>query len=227
MNTAPQSKLTMERPELWTRALTLATNLTGYIYAPKLAAADGTIWACGSEYIPPTPRERIKDLEGRIKINEGYRKHPGKPWKDEDLDKWNKEYQDEIDRLKKEFNLATTVYVPEGAMEWLLHEVGHYVAATPTERLLPDYGYGTIKKKGWGKARELQAWGFEEIILSPFGNARSFAPVEHQGGTAFEKSGPIPDAATYHAQQQMETLGIDAEQWRVLYGEWVEWSKSR
>jgi hypothetical protein len=223
MNGEPQSKLTMNRPDIWIRALSLATNLTGYIYAPKLPAADGSIWACGGLLPEPTPREKIKELEEKIKINERYRKHPGRPWRDEYLDECNKEYQKEIDRLKKEFNLAPTVYVPEGAMEWLLHEVGHYIAATPEERLLPNYGYGTIKKKGWGKARELQAWGFEEIILSPFGTARMFAPPEHRGGTAFEKSGPIPEMATRHAQQQMLTLGIDAEQWRVLYGEWVEW----
>lgn len=224
----PQSKLTLERPELWRRALTLATNLTGYIYAPKLPATDGTVWACGegsAYYRPePTPQERIDKIEREIS-NQREKLKRTDLLKRPALIREIERNRIEIDQLKKEFNLSPVVYVPEGAMEWLLHEVGHYVAATPTERLLPDYGYGTIKKKGWGKARELQAWGFEEIILSPFGNARLFAPPEHQGGTAFEKAGPISEAATHHAQQQMETLGIDAEQWRVLYGEWVEWEK--
>lgn len=237
MMTEPQSKLTIERPELWASALTLATNLTGYIYAPKLPGQDGTIWACGgggywNPDITPEQRERnnqIERIEEDLRVrrsNRSFDKMRGKTPSIKDDEKI-KELETELEKLRGEKSLAPTVYVPEGAMEWLLHEVGHYVAATPTERLLPDYGYGTIKKKGWGKARELQAWGFEEIILSPFGNARLFAPPEHRGGTAFEKAGPIPDAATHHAGQQMKALGIDVEQWRALYGQWVEWERSR
>jgi hypothetical protein len=45
--TEPGSELTRERPDLWRRGLALATSLTGYVYAPKLPLADGTIYACG------------------------------------------------------------------------------------------------------------------------------------------------------------------------------------
>lgn len=112
-------------------------------------------------------------------------------------------------------------------MEWLLHEVGHWVAATPEERLLADYGYGLIKEKGWGRAREWQAWGFEEIILSPFGVTRLMTAPEHRGGVAFSRSGAIPDFATAHANKQIDQLGIVVGSWRELYGEWLMWERFR
>ena len=33
--------------------------------------------------------------------------------------------------------------VPEGSLEWLLHEVGHWVAATPEQRQQVNYGLDT------------------------------------------------------------------------------------
>lgn len=115
------------------------------------------------------------------------------------------------------------------AMEWLLHEVGHWVASTPGERLLPNYGYGIVKQKGWGKDREWQAWAFEEIILAPFGPSRGFAPPEHRGGTAFDGPGYqlIPEEHLRYASTQIKASGISIEQWRALYGEWVRWGTER
>lgn len=137
----------------------------------------------------------------------------------------------EIEELKKEragYSLSP-VPVPDGAMEWLLHEVGHWVASTPSERRLPNYGYGIVKKKGWGKDREWQAWAFEEIIMAPFGPARGFAPVEHRGGTAFDGDGwqGIPERHLKHAYAQILASGISIEQWRALYGEWAQWGNKR
>lgn len=136
-----------------------------------------------------------------------------------------------IEKLKKERAGLTLspIPVPDGAMEWLLHEVGHWVASTSTERLLPNYGYGTVKEKGWGKDREWQAWAFEEIVMAPFGPARGFAPIEHRGGTAFDGAGwqGIPEHHLKYAYAQILASGISVEQWRTLYGEWVRWGTER
>lgn len=141
------------------------------------------------------------------------------------------EYKRGISELEEErngYNLSP-VPVPDGAMEWLLHEVGHWVASTSTERQLPNYGYGIVKQKGWGKDREWQAWAFEEIIMAPFGPSRGFAPVEHRGGTAFDGAGwqGIPEQHLKHAYAQILASGISVEQWRALYREWVTWGTQR
>lgn len=234
MMTCPQSRLTMERPDIWGRALVLATNLTGYTYPAKMPSADGTtISACGGGYAYEPPADEIKRRQRRIdelekEINErDPDEHPShKKWKETVIEE-NRERIEEIKRKNPEgFATAGRVFVPEGAMEWLLHEVGHWVAATEEERLLPDYGYGRAKEKGWGRAREWQAWGFEDIIFSPFGVSRLMAAPEHRGGTAFS-IGPMPQFATAHADKQIQRLGIVTGEWRALYGEWLAWERSR
>ena len=244
----PDSKLTRERPDIWHRALTLATEQTGMLYLPKRPLADGTISACGGYYGPlsipgygppgPKPSPPHEDVRRReIKeIEDGIREHEQEIERLERViaDKLSeaekcrervKEIRARIEKARGELKRrkGLSALVPDGAMEWLLHEVGHYVAATPEERLLPDYGYGQ-EAKGVGKAREWQAWAFEEIVLAPWGPSRLFCPPTHRGGAAFSKNGPMPQWALHHAERQMAASRVDVERWRALYGEWIRWN---
>jgi hypothetical protein len=233
MNMEPRSRLSAQRPDIWARALTLATGLTGCTYAHKEPRANGTIYACGSYEIPPsTLEEQLEDAkwhrEGNIKDG-----GTGEYW------------QGEVDRLKVEIekrdkkkppSAASSMFVPEGEMEWLLHEVGHWVAATPAERLLPNYGLHddiaftqggfekiVVPSTGLLAEREWQAWGFEEIILQPWGPSRLLASPTQQDGVAFSKPGPMPHFAMRHAERQMDALNVDIEEWRSVYGDWMQW----
>lgn len=288
-----QSLLTRSRPDLWRRALALATNLTGYTYAPKLPGSDGTFHACGGapEVPPPEGTKRIiniwdpddpdNDQYGRadrehIYQNGRWVRQPYKPKTPEqveeerrviirrkiaDIDEHIKRREidseelgqrrealkkqiDELNQRKKDLERSLTassrVYVPEGAVEWLLHEVGHWIAATPAERAIPNYGLvddvaGVVD--GFQKIvlppagahvaeREWQAWAFEEIVLAPFGSARLFAPPSQRDGVVFSKAGPMPEFALRHAERNMHGLGVDVQEWRVLYGEWIRWERS-
>lgn len=289
-NDQPNSQLTTERPDIWIRAVALASSVTGLEYVHKAPLPDGTIYACGGGfYYPPTPptpqqiiikkinnidwkigeeergikhfeddpewgnwnvRKKEKEIEelekNRDQINEKGVPTPQLDQQIRDLNKelpavrdeyqkWRKGQIDEANKkigdLKKERSglSLSPISVPDGAMEWLLHEVGHWVASTSTERQLPNYGYGIVKQKGWGKDREWQAWAFEEIIMAPFGPSRGFAPVEHRGGTAFDGAGwqGIPEQHLRHASAQILASGISVEQWRTLYSEWVSWGTAR
>jgi hypothetical protein len=283
----PESRLTTERPDIWIRAVALATSVTGLQYVHKSPLPDGTIYACGGGlYYPPKPLteheikiRKIDELDRQIKNNEedywrkpdatesGYDKYIRniedlKEKREEarrrriptpELDGTIADYEiglpeakrenkesikgridklnEELEELKRERSGMTLapIPVPDGAMEWLLHEVGHWVASTPAERLLPDYGYGVVKTKGWGSGREWQAWAFEEIIMAEFGPSRGFAPVEHRGGTAFDGAGwqPIPEQHLRHAHAEIVKCGLSIELWRTLYREWVAWGTAR
>lgn len=277
MSNQPNSQLTAERPDIWLRAVALATSVTGLEYVHKAPLPDGTIYACGGggwyspPRPPPTPQEiiireidkidrQIHDKEDSIawredpthidreirrlreQRDEARRRKIPTPEIDKTIAEKERESQKrvktEIESLRKEIERLkidrgnfsmSPIPVPDGAMEWLLHEVGHWVASTPDERQLPDYGYGVVKKKGWGKDREWQAWAFEEIIMVPFGPSRGFAPVEHRGGTAFDGAGwqGIPEQHLKHAYAQILASGISVEQWRALYSEWVLWGTER
>lgn len=134
----------------------------------------------------------------------------------------------EIGEKKKELSAAPLVVpVPDGAVEWLLHEVGHWIVSSPAERLLPDYGYGSsLEVKGHGKAQEWRAWAFEEIVFAPFGHSRAFCPPPHRGGTAFSKNGPIPQWALLDAERAITESRVDIHQWRALVREWILWNPS-
>jgi len=149
-----------------------------------------------------------------------------------DYKKSIKERQKRIEDNQKK--LEGTLLVPEGAMEWLLHEVGHWVAATEEERALPNFGFGIIREGvctctsnftecRCGDEREWQAWAFEEIILSPLGNSRLFCPPPHRGGVAFDKNLPIPPEAFRHIEARLRADSIAIEQWREIWSEWVQW----
>ena len=82
-------------------------------------------------------------------------------------------------------------------MEWLLHEVGHWVGASEEERRLQNYG----------DTRELEAMAFEEIVLFSHGQARDFVPPKQRDGIAFE-SGPTPDSAFKRIDQRLSNVEI-------------------
>jgi hypothetical protein len=200
--------LTAERPELWSQALALASATTGMAYLPKLPLADGTIWACGGgggESSEETLKRERRQRRERPAIHI---------------------FPEEQDELGEEPAIPAkktlSVSVPEGAMEWLLHEVGHFVAATPKERALRNYGLSE-SEIGHDGEREWQAWGFEEVILAPWGPARGFAPPSQRDGAAFNRAGPMPMFATDHAMRRLRELGIDIEAWRLIWGEWARW----
>jgi hypothetical protein len=223
-----ESALTIERPDLWHRALTLATSLTGYTYAPKLPLPDGTIYACGGPAAPAVNpfreekdiEKRLKKLRKRLEQEKRDRSTPHSPWQ---WERWIEEAEKERDKGAK---TAPTVFVPPGNLEWILHEVGHYVAATPEERLLPNYGV-SASEVGADGDREWQAWAFEEIILAPFGPAREFSAPTCRDGAAFNKAGPMPQAYLWYIERQIKAMRVDVAQWRALYDDWIRYERVR
>lgn len=202
------SALTQERPEIWAEGLRLAQVLTGWDYPSKRPLSDGTVYACGggdSVVYPPTKTPAFirfpeEGEEGTDDVDEHERHH----------------------RLK----IKRKAVVPEGAMEWLLHEAGHWLVATPEERLRPNYGL-TLREYGLDGEREWQAWAFEEIVLAPFGPSRHFAPPTQRDGAAFAKMGPIPAWALRHAEERIREQRVDVEQWRAVWGQWIGWGGAR
>lgn len=209
------SLLTTERPDIWQRGLDLATGLTGYLYLPKLPASDGTIFACGGYIPPPTPAQRRQRIDDDIRYKRERIKEHKKYPDDVQSQRLVIEYEHEIEELIKKRDGMTTaaVLVPDGAMEWLLHEVGHWIAASPEERKLPNYGDG----------HEIEAWAFEEIVLGRFGSARQFAPPTQRDGTAFDVSGPLPGWAFRHIERRTAADRVAVEQFQALWAEWVRW----
>jgi hypothetical protein len=198
---------------LWQSAIDLAVATTGYNYGPKNPLPDGTAFACGGAIWTPPPlrpkRKKSRQGDGIVQFPE-----EGDP----ELNEPN-EHEPEKEET------CQFVVVPEGAMEWLLHEVGHWVAATPEERARPNYGLSPSEVGDDGD-REWQAWAFEEMIFAPMGPARSFAPPTQRDGAAFTKSGPIPERYFQHVERQNRDIGLDLESWRSVWGEWVRWGQT-
>lgn len=225
----PTSALTRERPHLWGRALSMATAVTGYRYEDKKPLADGTVWACGGgvPWEDLTLEDRIDQAEREVEI----RRESGR-----DTFYWEMI----LDRLKEkkrdgEQKAGAIVWVPDDALDWLLHEVGHYLAATPAERTQRGYGISieaTIhaedhRHQNHAADREWQAWAFQEIVLAPFGYARELTPPSYRGGVGYQRPGPIDSRHIDHIGKQLRGRGVDVEPWRLLAGEWVKWGKSR
>lgn len=221
MSEKPNSILTLERPDLWVRALKLATDLTGYVYLPKVALPDGRLFACGGGYTPPQrPRDPVNDRRYQNFLREiqqitnklfPYPKPQPLPEENDrlldELAKKRKELDDFVDGLNKkdgDGNSKVTVQVPEGSAEWLLHEVGHWVAATPEERALPNYGLSPSETGADGD-REWQAWAFQEIVLAPLGPARDFTAPTVRDGAGFSKVGPIAETHTHTTRKSRST----------------------
>jgi hypothetical protein len=244
----PQSLLTAQRPDLWRRGISMAVGLTGYRYAHKDPLADGTIYACGGHYVPPSPEQiKKREEEERLKREEDERKR--KHYEDNEelrrrIDKRGNEIikQGGIEHVlddpefaelwrKLGLDLVSThqsqqiVLVPEGSMEWLLHEVGHWIAATPEQRMQVNYGLSSDEYGPDGE-QELEAWAFELLVLGPYGDPRNFASPMWRDGAGFAKSGPLPHGVIRSIERKVEALGLDLAQWRALWGEWVRWGRS-
>jgi hypothetical protein len=233
MHADPASALTRESPHLWRRALSLASSLTGYVYLDKKPLADGTIWACGGDdWWPPwVPLPFPRTLEEEIEHVESLIRRAGRY-----PDLTNR--LENLEHLKRERDgqkAAPIIFVPDGALDWLLHEVGHYVAATPEERTRHAYGISveqTIlaedhRHQNHAADREWQAWAWQEIVLAPFGYARELTPPSYRGGVGYQKVGPIDSRHIDYIGKQVRAYGIDVEPWRLLAAEWIQWGKSR
>lgn len=178
------------------------------------------------EYYPETDaekEERLKDIARRQEWAEQQTRNDVEKERQEKLEKereeWEKEerHQEWLKRRKQ-----NTVAVPEGNVEWVLHEVGHWLAASPAERLLPNYGLTQLE---WGRNAEMElaAWAFEDAVLSPLGPTRSFVPPTCRDGLGFR---PGPLATSRRVELEVARL-MDLEAWRALAAEWVEWGKAQ
>jgi len=235
----PNSLLTLERPDIWMRALELATSTTGMLYLPKLPGIDGRIWACGyyrprPTAPPPKPTEAPAPPPPPKPTEAPAPPPPPKPTGKEALEDVLAETERRI-RVPEESVLEypggkkllfQAVAVPEGSMEWLLHEVGHWLAATPEERALPNYGL-TASTTGHDGQRELEAWAFEDIILAPWGSGRLFAAPSMRDGAAFEHAGPFSAVTYQRVDVQMMKARLSVEQWRSVYRDWVQWGRTK
>src|SRR5690606_18111060 len=193
-------------------------------YAPKQPLADGTIYACGGyrgTYYPPTQKEKEDGVQEKIREKEDeIRKYEKYPTYQRGLIEELERLREKLRELQKESKLlASTVFVPEGSAEWLLHEVGHWIAATDTERQTQHYGLAPLPDDH-GDEREWQAWAFEEIVLGPYGSSREFATPMTRDAAPFMRNGPIPQHYLRHVEQRLSELRIDVEPWRIVWGDW-------
>lgn len=238
------SALTRERPDIWLRGLALATSITGLSYPHKAAPSTGALQACG--FYPPKPppvpltpkeieeegRQKVRDdiaykrrwiqiHEREISDGENKIKEIGK----EILHKRRriKDLETEISDMEKQL---LSPLVPTGAMEWLLHEVGHWVVADDRERALTNYGLSE-STTGHDGDREIEAWAFAEIVMAPFGSARALAPPTQREGAAFDVSGPIAQRHFARAERQIAAAGVSIDHMRMVWGDWVKWGAAR
>lgn len=264
----PRSELTLTNPRLWLHAIETAKQLTGYEYLDKQPSSDGIIYACygggGYSIYSPAVREELErpksesekkqerideideeiesheiiitDLEIEIEEHKESTKKNRRTIKDTKL---------EIEKLKKERDTlvsAPIIRIPEGDIEWLLHEIGHYIAATNEERNLPNYGFNgngidliedqtEAAHHAYLNTREAfvewSAWAFEEIVLAPFGNARQLCQPSCRDGIAFARHVDIPDEAFKHIELKIKTESIDVEMWRSIAADWFSWGRRK
>ena len=223
------SQLTRARPDIWARGLELAGATTGVRYVEKRPLPDGSIFACGGGgyWYPPVngPRPKPKPSPAPSPLEQEIEQTRS------DLEKMKKDAYDhsqrEIDEkqadldelLRKQGAIQSfAVCIPSGAMEWLLHEVGHWVAASDADRRRPDYGPA--------EDQEVPAWAFEEAVLSHLGPARHFAPPTQRDGAAFSV-GPIPGWAFRRIDTRLADGRIDVEPFQLLWAEWVAWGRAQ
>ena len=138
---------------------------------------------------------------------------------------WDKRIEEldrEIQEIKKKLSLAPTVFVPTGSMEWLLHEVGHWLAARPECREVRNYGLDG-PELSVGDDRELQAMAFQQAVLAPWGEAREFVPPLARYGVCFERQGPLAEEHLRHIERCLLDARVDIEPWRIVWGDWVRW----
>ena len=210
------SQLTVNRPDIWDRALRLAEATTGVTYVEKQPLPDGTIHACGGRsypnyYQPPRDRNQYQDRSLPPSIKEQLKRQR------ENLNRKRGEITsilDEIDNLISQLSggdTAPVVFIPSGAMEWLLHEVGHWVAASDKERRMINYGDG----------HEMEAFAFEDAVLGQA--SRPLVVPTQRDNCACELTGPLPQWAFSHIDKRIADDRIDIHQFRAIWLEWVAW----
>lgn len=218
---APDSLLVSTRPDIWFRALTLAEATTGLSFPHKRELPNGTLYACGSGsgwYTPPS-EETWRDADA---LDDLRRKRDELKKKVEDRERLQREQlEKEISELEKKLDLQ--VFVPEGSVEWVLHEVGHWLAASASERVLPDHGLQYHPEDD----REWQAMAFESMVLQPWGDPRYLcAPTVRDDSVVFRTPGPVQERHTRHIDAQLHALALSIQPWRQLASEWVAWGKT-
>ena len=138
--------------------------------------------------------------------------------------------------LRTEYLSPDVAMVPEGCGEGLLHEIGHYIAATSIERALPNYGFGDIiyepnegeYRRGVGWDREYQAYAFECAVFKQqamrFYNGRNgTSSPEHCGVLWREELHP------WHfrwVERHLGVINIPLDKVQHIWGKWVEWEIS-
>lgn len=249
-NYVPSSLFALEKPLLWRQSLQIATRLTGKRYVNKLPSEDGTIWMCGSGGGGSFYSDECDDDEWR---KGGYeKKKDGGTENGEDTEDSGKEgvdeLQDRIDRLerldkdrkrrieidreieilrkeKDRLHLAQIVHVPEGAVEWLAHEVGHWLSSDHRDAF--NMGMTEYAENDSDVARqEWEAMAFEDILFAPWAPSRILMPPSYRGGIPFSKDtiSPVYFSAM---EKKMRSARIDIEEWRQVFGPYAEWELSR
>lgn len=223
---SPDSLLMALRPDIWLRVLALAESTTGLSFPHKRELPDGALYACGGGgggWYEPTPASEPESDS----LEELRRKRDELQKRVQERDRLQRErlqreqLEREISELEKKLQLR--VFVPEGSVEWVLHEVGHWLASTAAERMMPDHGLQSHPEDD----REWQALAFEALVLQPWGDPRYLcSPTVRDDSIVFRAPGPIAAHHARHIDAQLSSLGLSIQPWRQLASEWVSWGKS-
>lgn len=116
------------------------------------------------------------------------------------------------------------VRIPEGAVEWLLHEVAHYFVAESDEELHPNHGLQTVKP-AVAELREWSAFAIQQAVFEPWGPVHLMVPPPHRGGLCYSTS-RFPSAAIKIADRQFGKGNPSLEYLRVIFGPWAKWEIS-
>jgi hypothetical protein len=221
----PDSLLMARRPDIWMRTIALAESTTGLSFPHKRELPDGTLYACGSGYggggYAPAPTPESDSLEELKRKRDKLQKEvqEREQLKRERLQR--EQLEGEISELEKKLQLK--VFVPEGSVEWVLHEVGHWLASTAAERMMPDHG---LQAQACDD-REWQALAFESMVFRPWGDPRYLcSPTVRDDSVVFRTPGPIAAHHERHIDTQLSRSGLSIQPWRQLASEWVSWGKS-
>jgi len=217
----PRSALTLQRPDLWRTALELSAARTGLRFVPKVPLPDGTIYCCGGGPSKKIDRDLV-ELETDIeRLKAAHRVGRLTETGEESL----VILQKELKRIKERKN-SLAVAVPEGAVEWLLHEVGHWLASTTKQRALPNYGLAR-ESDADVMEHELRALAFQEIIFSPVAQARHLTPTSQKDGWGFDGPERLNSSHFRFAERAMIEANFDRQEWQSVFLPFANWEMSR
>lgn len=120
------------------------------------------------------------------------------------------------------------VEIPEGAVEWLLHEVGHWVMSKHKGTDVVNYGLSLDSIE-----EELLATAFQDIVFSPWDGAYSLAPktviaeLSDPKDTNIGFAQEISREMYREAEKRAIAAKIDFEYYCTVFGEWAEWELGR